>query len=145
MLAVVGALVVVVTDSSLVGNVVVPLALTGAEDEELTTAESVVGNNGGALPDGAGDVEASAVGVSDFSGSTGGFALVFSVAGCWVFTCCCKVWTNSLSDRTSSRSAWTSSLVAGVETAGEASGVWAESCAAAQTASATQIRFLIIS
>ena len=44
-----------VTDSSLVGNVVVPFALT--EGAEETTAVSVVGNNGGALDDGAGQVE----------------------------------------------------------------------------------------
>src|SRR5207245_1259606 len=101
--------------------------------------------NGGALADGdgAGELDVGAVCVSGFSGSAGGFALVFSVAGCWSFTCCCNVWTNSLSDRTSSRSAWTSALVAGVEAAGEASGVWAQRRAAAQTASATQIRFLI--
>jgi len=62
---------VVATDSSVVGNVVVPLALTGGDDGELTTAVSVVGNNGGALADGAGDAEASAVGISEFSGSAG--------------------------------------------------------------------------
>jgi hypothetical protein len=49
----------VVTDSSVVGNVVAPLALTGGF--ELTTALSVVGNNGGALADGAGELDDSAV------------------------------------------------------------------------------------
>ena len=42
----------VVTDSSVVGNVAVPFALTGGF--ELTTALSVVGNNGGALAEGTG-------------------------------------------------------------------------------------------
>src|SRR5438045_8924899 len=87
---VVGAL-DVVTDSSLVGNVVVPLALTGGDDEELTTALSVVGNNGGALADGAGEADVSAVGVSEFSGSAGGLARVFSGAGGGAFTCGCNV------------------------------------------------------
>jgi hypothetical protein len=81
---VVGAL-ELVTDSSVVGNVVVPLAFTDAA-EETTTALSVVGNNGGALAegddDGAGEPDVSAVCVSGFSGSAGGFALAFSVAGC---------------------------------------------------------------
>ena len=62
---------VLVTDSSAVGKVVVPLALTGGDDEELTTAVSVVGNNDGALADGTADAEASALGVSEFSGSAG--------------------------------------------------------------------------
>jgi len=52
---VVVGMVVVVTASSVVGNVVVPFAFTDGA-EELTTAVSVVGNKGGALADGAGEV-----------------------------------------------------------------------------------------
>ena len=72
---------VVVTDSSLVGNCVVPFAFTEGCEED-TTALSVVGNNGGALADGAGELAAWAGGVSEFSGSAGGLELLVSVAGC---------------------------------------------------------------
>jgi hypothetical protein len=72
----------VVTDSSLVGNCVVPFAFTDGCEEEETTALSVVGNNGGALADGAGELAACAAGVSEFSGSAGGLELLVSVAGC---------------------------------------------------------------
>src|SRR2546423_3831662 len=133
---------VVVTDSSVVGNVDVPLAFTVGADE-VTTAVSVVGNNGGALADGDGELAGSTVCVSGFSGSAGGLELIFSVVGCWSFICCCNVCTSSLSDRTSSRSASTSALVAGVETAGGGAAVWAERRAAAQMASATHIKVFI--
>src|SRR5256885_17204596 len=75
---VVGA--VVVTDSSVVGKVVVPLAFTGAE--EVTTAVSLVGNNGGALAfeDGAGDADVSAAAVSGLSGRAGWVGLGFFAA-----------------------------------------------------------------
>src|SRR5205085_2822101 len=127
---------VVVTDSSVVGNVEVPFAFT--DGAEVTTAVSVVGNNGGALADGAGELAVSAVCGSGFSGSAGGLELFF--ADCWSLTCCCNVCTISLSDLTSSRSASTSAVVAGVEPDG---GDWAERRAVAQRASATQIKFLI--
>src|SRR3981081_718796 len=83
---------VVVTDSSLVGKSV-PFAFTGEvvdEGAELTTAESVVGNNAGALADGAGDADVSAVCASGFSGRVGAVELFFSVAACCSFICCCK-------------------------------------------------------
>ena len=136
---------VVVTDSSLVGNVVVPFALTDGAEE--TTAVSVVGNNGGALVAGAGEAEVSAVCASEFCGSVGALELFFSVAAvCCSFTCCCNACTISLSDCTCSRRAWTSAVVAGVEAAGAAgefSAVWANPLAVAQTASAIRIKFFI--
>ena len=61
----------VVTDSSLVGNNA-PFAFTGGAEElgaEATTELSLVGNNGGALVAGAGELELSAVCGSGFSGS----------------------------------------------------------------------------
>src|SRR5437763_1703150 len=126
---------VVVTDSSVVGNVEVPFAFT--DGAEVTTAVSVVGNNG-TVADGAGELAVSAVCGSGFSGSAGALELFF--ADCWSLTCCCNVCTISLSDLTSSRSASTSAVVAGVEPDG---GDWAERRAVAQRASATQIKFLI--
>src|SRR2546423_7688287 len=137
---------VVVTDSSLVGNVVVPFALTDGAEE--TTAVSLVGNNGGALADGAGEADVSAVCVSEFCGSAGALELFFSVvaAVCCSFICCCNACTISLSDCTCSRRAWTSAVVAGVEAAGaagERSAVCAKPLAVAQTASAIRIRIFI--
>ena len=133
----------VVTDSSFVGNWVVPFAFTDGCEED-TTALSVVGNNGGALADGAGELATCVVGVSEFSGSAGGLELLVSVAGCWLFTCCCNVCTNSLSDRTSSRNAWTSALLAGVETAGgDSTAVCAETRVATQAASVKQIKIFM--
>src|SRR2546423_14620000 len=81
---VVGA--VVVTDSSVVGKVVVPLAFTGAE--EVTTAVSLVGNNGGALAfgDGAGDADVSAAAGSGLSGSAGWVGLAVSAVGGLIFS-----------------------------------------------------------
>ena len=108
---------VVVTDSSDVGNKLVPFALTGGADE--TTALSVVGNSAGELGDGGGGAEVSAVCASEFCGRVGALELFFSVAAvCCSFTCCCNVCTISLSDWTCSRNAWTSAVVAGVEAAG---------------------------
>src|SRR5256714_15072790 len=98
---------VVVTDSSVVGNVVVPFALTDGAEE--TTAVSLVGNNGGALADGAGETDVSAVWASEFCGRAGALELVFSVAaGCCSFTCCCNACTISLSDCTCFPNALTS-------------------------------------
>src|SRR5216117_1229227 len=110
---------VVVTASSVVGNVVVPFALTDGAEE--TTAVSLVGNNGGALADGAGEADVSAVWASGFWGSADALELFFSVAAvCCSFTCCCNDCTISLSDCTCSRNACTSAVVAGVEPAGAA-------------------------
>src|ERR1700738_3334514 len=136
----------VVTDSSLVGKVVVPFAFTGGAEE--TTAVSLVGNKGGALADGAGEVEVSAVCVSEFCGSAGALELFFSVvaAVCFSFICSCNACTISLSDWTCSRRAWTSAVVAGVEAAGvagERSAVCAKPLAVVQTVSAIRIRILI--
>src|SRR5947207_11963071 len=128
---------VVVTDSSVVGNKLVPFAFTGGAEE--TTAVSVVGNNGGALADGAGETDVSAVWASEFWGRAGALELFFSVAAvCCSFTCCCNACTISLSDCTCSRKACTSAVVAGVEAPGTADGsvVCAHTPAMAQTASA---------
>src|SRR2546423_1457030 len=135
----------VVTASSVVGNVVVPFALTDGAEE--TTAVSLVGNNGGALVDGAGDADVSAVWASGFCGRAGALGLFFSVAAvCCSFTCCCNACTISLSDCTCSRNAWTSAVVAGVEPAGaegETSALWAKPLVVTQTASAIQIKIFI--
>src|SRR2546423_2988276 len=132
---------VVVTDSSLVGNVVVPFALTDGAEE--TTAVSLVGNNGGALADGAGEADVSTVCVSESCGSAGALELFFSVAVvCCSFICCCNACTISLSDCTCSRKAWTSAVVAGVEAAGaagEPSPAFREALAGAPTGSAVTI------
>src|SRR5215208_8174936 len=88
----------VVTESSVVGNKV-PFAFTGGTDgpgAEATTLLSVVGKSGGALAEGAGELEVSAVCGSGFSGSVGAVELFFSAACCCSFTCCCNVWTISL-------------------------------------------------
>src|SRR5438552_15345517 len=95
--------------------------LTAGAVVELTTDVSSVGNPCCALPLGAGD---SAPAIGEGSGCCGSpdspVRFAFSNAACWSFTCCCNVFTVSVSDCTCWRSASTSAAVAGVafETAG---------------------------
>src|SRR5204862_1691789 len=91
------------------------LPLTGGAVVDETTEVSSVGKRGGAP--GAGEFSAAAMGEgSGFCGRPDSpVRFAFSNAACWSFTCCCNVFTVSVSDCTCSRSASTSLAVAGVE------------------------------
>jgi hypothetical protein len=73
---------------------------------EATTEESSVGINEGGVAafDAAAAATAVAAGAGEFSGSDGEEVMfAFSNAVCWSFTCCCKVLTVSVRERTCSR------------------------------------------
>src|SRR5947199_5573965 len=144
----------VTTEVSVVGKppgAGVPLAAGAVVD--ATTDVSSVGKRGGAVAPGAGEFSAAAIGDgSGFCGSPDSpVRLAFSNAACWSFTCCCNVFTVSVSDCTCWRSASTSAALAGVafETVGAGDEVrtgvasCAETAATGRIASTIKINFFI--
>ena len=93
----------VVTDASVVGNGALTGAAVGAAASGMgegmgaaaTTDSSVVGKSGGALAVGSG------VGAPfAFAGTVVGPAFIFARVSCCSFTCCCSVFTVSVSAST---------------------------------------------
>ena len=144
----------VTTDVSVVGKPpAAEVPLTGGAVVDETTEVSSVGKRGGALAPGAGEFSVAAMGEgSGFCGRPDSpVRFAFSNAACWSFTCCCNVFTVSVSDCTYWRSASTSAALAGVafETVGAGDEVRtgvassAETAATGRIASVTKIIFFI--
>src|SRR5437762_12514947 len=118
-----------------------------------TTEVSSVGKRDGALAPGVGEFSVAAMGEgSGFCGRPDSpVRFAFSNAACWSLTCCCNVFTVSVSDCTCWRSASTSAALAGVafETAGAGDEVrtgaasCAEAAATGKIASVTKMNFFI--
>src|SRR5712691_7924480 len=113
----------VTTDASVVGKApgnAVPFAFTpgpgaGGAVVDETTDVSSVGKRAGGLAAGAGEPVAAAIGEgSGFLGGASAARFAFSIAACCSLTCCCNVFTVSVSDCTCWRSASTSAALAGV-------------------------------
>jgi len=127
--------------------------LTGGAVVDETTEVSSVGKRDGALAPGAGEFSVAAMGEgSGFCGRPDSpVRFAFSNAACWSLTCCCNVFTVSVSDCTCWRSASTSAALAGVafETVGAGDEVrtgvasCAETAATGRIASVTKIILFI--